>query len=187
MDPAGYNQQVAEFQKALPSLGIHYQGRTDGIVDSSFISAMLALEMKLEMNSGIPAIGLIFSGGRVVMPPSRVLSLYLHKDPSKEAPGSTSKGPLKDPSDASPQPLDLSIQAWQKALSSSLPLLGAVYQGPIDGEMNPQLQSAAQLLERTIQARLKTKSVIGKIFDSSGKRFLTDPNDVVDALKQLSK
>ena len=174
MNPAGFSQAILDYQSALPGLGISYSGPTDGIGNPQFTSAMLALEMKEEIDTGIPAVGHIYSGGTVLMPLSKMLQLY-RKDKA-----------AKDTKDQKPsvQTADASTTAWQKALSAGMPIVGSLYKGPVDGVVNPELISAANQIESTIQSKLKNQSVKGKIFD--GVRFLTSPDDVRNALSILA-
>lgn len=172
MDPLGFSQAVKDYQASLPSLGISYGGPIDGIVNPLFASSMLALEMKLEISTGIPAVGNIFSGGQIILPLNKMKEIYLKTD-KKETPEPVKTKTLKD---------DELIRQWQQYLSKSLPIVGRLYQGDVDGIINPQLISAVQQLEGKVSSRLKNSSIVGKVWNN---RFLTDPSDMDEGLRIL--
>ena len=80
---------------------------------------------------------------------------------------------------------DNSIKIFQSFFSKSLPIVGKLYSGPIDGIYNDQLQVAAKNIEDTISKETGA-SAAGLVFNSSAKTFNTTVDDIESALKLIS-
>lgn len=190
MDTPGFSSLVQQFQTALPSLGVSYSGPVDGLVNPTFINSMLALEMKLEMDTGIPAINHIFSGGKVIMPLQTLKEIYFKKKPieTQVKPTNDESAPIQQTDSTTTtndSVVNPDVKNWQSFLSQSLPIIGKLYSGPVDGLMNDDLIAAAKSAEQKVSAKLKNNTIVGKII-SNGK-FITDPSDLQEGLNMLNK
>ena len=75
------------------------------------------------------------------------------------------------------------ISLFQSFFSKSHPVIGQLYHGPKDGKMNVQLQTAAEAAEAKIASIIKDDKVKGMIL--SGKKFVTNPSDVLGAINVI--
>ncbi len=177
------NPKILDFQNNLAGLGVAYSGPKDGTSNSQFGAAMMALESKLQAQTGQSMIGRIFDGKNVRMTVSEVMSKF----PQKEAPKDPTIKDPKKPEDLAPSlPPDQIIKAFQSALGSGLPVVGKLYNGPVDGIYNEELVSAAKKIESVIGDRIK-KPMAGIIWNDSKKQFNTTPEDIKSALNKLEQ
>jgi len=79
---------------------------------------------------------------------------------------------------------DASIKAFQQALSSSLPGVGKVYSGPIDGIFNPELKSTAIQIENYI-GKMVGKPASGMLWNDQKNNFNTSVSDLKSALQTI--
>jgi len=77
------------------------------------------------------------------------------------------------------------VLAFQKFFSSSHPIIGTLYNGSKDGEINSELITAAQKAEGKISLAINNKSVKGMIW--GGDNFSTSPDDVSTALNFINQ
>lgn len=150
------NQAILEWQNALPSFGITYQGPKDGQINQAFIDAMMALEGKYKVY------GQIFTGSGTKMSVMDAKKKFLLPDT-----------PAKKSIETSKLPESPSIKVWESFFSSNLPIVGKVYEG--------DLVNAAKKIEVAIGKAIN-KPVVGMIWDDTKKQFNTTPDDVKKAL-----
>lgn len=96
--------------------------------------------------------------------------------PAKEEEGESKKEELKTPEDNL-------IKSFQSFLGASHPIIGKLYNGPIDGKMSPELQAAAKAAEAKIASAIGDTGVNGMIL--SGSKFVTNPADVKSAIDAI--
>jgi len=77
------------------------------------------------------------------------------------------------------------VAAFQDFFSKANPIIGAMYSGPKDGKINPQLIAAAQGTETKIASLIGNGGVQGLIWN--GKSFNTSPADVAQALALIEQ
>lgn len=149
------NQAILEWQSALPSFGIPYQGPKDGKVNQSFLDAMMSLEGKYK------AYGQIFVGDSIRMSVADAKKKFMISEAPKEIVNTV------------PKSEDKSLKIWESFLSTNLPVVGKVYDG--------NLASAAKKIEDTI-SKIINKPVTGMVWDDTKKQFNTTPDDIKKAL-----
>lgn len=79
------------------------------------------------------------------------------------------------------------IKEFQLFFSKSNQLIGAPYQGPIDGIVNDALVAAAKKVESIISKALNNSGAHGLIWNDKTKSFNTSTTDVSEALVLLVK
>lgn len=79
------------------------------------------------------------------------------------------------------------IKSFQLFFSKSQPIIGQLYNGEIDGEINSQLITAAQATEVAIANAIGNKEVFGALWNSGVKRFNTSTSDLETALNLIQK
>ncbi len=79
------------------------------------------------------------------------------------------------------------IKAFQSFFSSNQPIIGKLYSGPVDGILNPELESAAKKAESIISSTINNKKVYGSIWNSNSKSFNTSTADITNALGLILK
>lgn len=79
------------------------------------------------------------------------------------------------------------VALFQEFFSSAQPLIGTLYSGPQDGEINENLISAAKATESAIAAAIDDNKANGMIWSDSSNSFNTSPDDVKSALQLIFK
>jgi len=80
---------------------------------------------------------------------------------------------------------DKTVLAFQKFFSTAHPIIGQLYNGPKDGQINDELIAAAKSAEIKISNAVGEQGAQGLIW--GGKGFSTSPGDVSTALSLISK
>lgn len=79
------------------------------------------------------------------------------------------------------------VKSFQSFFSQAQPVIGKLYSGKSDGEMNDELVSAAQIAESVIAKAINNKSVNGSLFNVGSKTFNTSVSDLKGALSLIQK
>jgi len=82
--------------------------------------------------------------------------------------------------------IDPKIKSFQELLSQNLPVVGRLYQGPIDGIPNQQLSQACQSIEGRL-SKLLGISVAGMIYNPQNKNFNVTIDDLKKSLQTVAQ
>lgn len=82
--------------------------------------------------------------------------------------------------------IDSKIKSFQELLSQNLPVVGKLYQGPIDGIPNQQLSQACQTIEGKL-SKLLGISVVGMIYNPQNKSFNVSTDDLKKSLQTVAQ
>lgn len=104
------------------------------------------------------------------------MALLSGKSPIKTEEDSKGKIPAKD-----------AIKSFQLFFSKAQPVIGKLYSGTSDGEMNEELAAAAQIAESAIAKAINDKTVNGKLFNVGSKTFNTSVYDLSEALNLIQR
>lgn len=156
------NQQVLEWQNSFSIFGISYSGPKDGSINSQFITAILAVERKLQ------AYGQIFTGSGVKMSVADAKKKYLPSDNVSIPSSAPQENNLDGKQD---------MKIWESFLSQNLPVVGVLYTG--------DMAEAGKKLEAAIGKSIN-KSVAGVIWNDTKKVFNTTPDDIKKALDLIA-
>lgn len=168
--------QVQQFMRSNP-FGASYHGALNGILNEELIHCVRQFEIGLKQK--FPNAPKIVSG-HSISPSAFGEALKLLKTPElKEEPKQEVK---EDKLDPLPE-----IKAFQSFLNQSQPVIGQVYQGPIDGKVNPELISAAQKVEKLIGQAVKNPNSSGLLWNAAKQTFNTSVADLKQALSLIDK
>lgn len=81
---------------------------------------------------------------------------------------------------------DPQIKAFQELLSQTLPVVGKVYQGPIDGIANQQLAQACQNIENKL-SKILNIPIVGMIYNQQNKKFNVSLDDLKKSLQTVAQ
>lgn len=163
---------VQKFMKTKP-LGASYSGATDGIMNSELRSALFEFESKLEQKTNQSVIGTIVMMNSVSQS-GMTKAIELLRGSSEESKAENTESGNN------------SVKTFQEFFSVAHPVIGTLYSGPKDGNMNDELISAMQSAESKITAHLSeitpgsNVSAAGQIW--TGKSFKTTTDDISEAL-----
>jgi deoxyxylulose-5-phosphate synthase len=182
-------QFATNVQKLMQTgpLGARYSGPVDGKVNPSLLASLRKLESALQFHTGEAFIGSIVFGNNVISQSGiqkavkalRNTPWYKKKNEKK----------IKKPKEniISPEASAQIVKSFQSFFSATQPLIGALYSGPADGKVNPQLIAAAKQAESAIASAIGSKSVHGALWSDKSKTFNTSPSDLKDALQLIVK
>ncbi len=165
--PDPFVSQLQAFLKNSP-LGVSYSGPIDGLVSPALISAVTNLQNIINNKTG-KSINII--SGSTVNPGAFAEALVSFAQLSASQ---------------TPQTTGV-VKSFQSFFSQNNPVIGKLYSGPIDGNVNPQLIAAAQKAETLISSAINNKKVIGTIWNNGSKTFNTTIDDVSNAIKLILK
>lgn len=182
-----FTKRVQEFMATGP-MGAKYSGPTDGKYNLDLILSLQDLRSKLQAKIPL-SVGSLGLAGKLNKGSVRALFAAYQKYAAdlKSEQSSFSyiqkvkneKAPAKP---ATPTNTGATIKAFQMFLSQPQPLIGRVYQGPVDGQANDNLIAAAKQVESVIATYIGNKEVHGSLWNDSTKNFNTTPADVKSAL-----
>lgn len=196
-DSDSFILQVQQFLKSSP-LGVSYSETPDGILSSTLLDSLRNFQEKLNQKTG-KNFNLI--SGNSIKHSGFLEALRAYRDVrhlKEEKPKEDNKKQLK--SEEKPEEKGLiekeieeidsksseEIKHFQQFFSTSQPLIGVVYRGPVDGEANSELIQATKSVENTISKAIN-KPVSGMLWSDNKKSFLTSPQDLEQALKLIVK
>lgn len=78
------------------------------------------------------------------------------------------------------------IKSFQEALSQSLPVVGKVYQGPVDGIANPELGQACQNIEGKL-SKILGVPINGMIYNQQNKNVNISVDDLKKSLQAIAQ
>lgn len=164
-EPSGPNQSILEWQNSFSAFGISYSGPKDGKINADFITAIVAVERKLN------AFGQIFTGTGVRMSATDAQKKFLNQVQKTEP------APAAEPTSSVPKTESQDMKVWESFLSQNLPVVGSVYNG--------DLAAAGKTLEAAIGKSIN-KSLTGVIWNDAKKSFNTTPDDIKKALDLIA-
>lgn len=154
---------IMDWQNALPGFGVPYSGPNDGITNSKFYMAMMALESKTK------AYGKLYNGTQPIMSVQKAKALF--------EPSTLPAAPIES---TKPQTESLGnkLVEWEAFLSTTLPVVGKLYSPGTD------ITLAFQALEASIGKEID-KPMAGVIFNPTTKTPNTSTQDILEALKTI--
>lgn len=181
-------KQVQGFMATAP-LGAKYSGPVDGQANADLFFSLQALQSalreKLEQpiifnlgntsdlnKSGIQRLFAKYQQYAASQRSEQDSINYIQQVKNKKAPAKPTKT----------ESTDAMIKAFQIFLSQPQPLIGQVYHGPVDGQINNNLIDAAKQVESVIATYIDNDAVHGSLWNDSTQTFNTTPSDLKSAL-----
>jgi hypothetical protein len=182
----GTDPFIAQVQTAMKSnpISFPYAGPIDGKKTGKWYTHLRnvliqfgwALKKKFP-NKTIPT---IVSGGNINHSGfASAMAMLNMKPEEKDSEEETTDEEIKSGSDV--------IKSFQSFFASGHPLLGKSYSGEMDGEMSPELISAAKSAESVIAKAIKNKAAHGALVNAGAKGFNTSVSDLKSALNLIQK
>lgn len=170
-----------------PPAGTSYSGPVDGEMNPQLISSLKNLEMAVQARTGKPTIGTILNGISINQKAflETIKSLSAEKEEVKKEEPKPEDKPVEEKSKEESNLPQESIREFQSFLSSPHPIIGAPYQGPIDGLPNNKLIAAAKATESAMANALNDKKILGMLWNDSKKTFNTSVEDLSQALNLI--
>lgn len=166
--------QLQKFLQGTRPFGIGYGGPLDGKDNSDLVSTLNTLQSTFAVMLGEPLPEKLVSGNKSSPNAAGIISKYLRlKPPAEETPVKS-----KEP-DQAPTQKDQNVLGLQQLLSSSLPVVGKLYSGPIDGQTNDEYKSALSKLAQAIS------KFVGK--DIQKEVSATTADDIKEALTLIAE
>lgn len=172
-------KNVQQLMRTKP-LGVSYSGPVDGKLNDALLTSLRQFEIKLQLKTGKPVMGAIVYGKSINQSglAKAMKILREHLGLSKQEDGNKN---------AIPQASAQIVKSFQSFFSATQPLIGALYSGPADGKVNPQLIAAAKTAENAIASAIGNKSIHGALWSDKSKTFNTSPSDLKGALQLIVK
>ena len=199
-------EQITQAQQFVASgpLGTLYAGKVNGKLDKNLLYSLIQFEGKLNAITGntyniVSGNGFNYGAlNRAKIDYDNYQKKLKKKDPTEEeeeeaaeeaedkteeAAGVSEKLPEEAKSEEEKAEI---IKGFQSFLSTSLPIAGSVYTGPIDGKPESVAQ-AAQRLENIIARAVGDNRVKGMIWNATAKMPATSTADIIGALTIISQ
>jgi peptidoglycan hydrolase-like protein with peptidoglycan-binding domain len=171
------NPFVKQVQTLLRNnpIGPSYLGPIDGITSLYLLDIVKNFQNAVSKKAGKP---ISIVSGNSISPGAFAEAMKILKEPAKIEEKSAEK-PL------TPPPSSDSIKPFQSFFATAQPVIGKLYSGPIDGIVNPELESAAKKAEAIISGAIK-KDVSGVIWNNNSKTFNTTIADIAKSLQLIA-
>lgn len=168
-----FNKMVQQFFANNP-MGFKYTGKIDGIVNPELINVIKSFELAYLAKHGIPI--------------QVVIGSRINQKGFQEAVRATqqTKQQPEKPQEKKPEEVSSLTKAFQTFFSQAQPIIGKVYSGPVDGQINAELIGAAKKAEDALATGIKNNKIKGMLWNDVKKNFNTSPEDLKQALSLIA-